>query len=121
MQQPTGQREPKYKPGDKVVRVGMLGLFGVLTIKRAYWDLRGDVIYTVEELPGTYPEYVLRLYSAEGKEDAPQKEKSNQELIDELLDEANDYRRLYFHFGDWEYRCKEILAYEKLREVVNKK
>lgn len=39
--------------------------------------------------------------------------------IDALLDEINDYRRLYEMFGDARYKYGELAAYERLQRQIN--
>ena len=93
--------------GDRVTVEGYRGEFEIIG---------SDVVYYVQHTATGN-----KMFAAEEKvtliEEKETKEDENVQTIDELLDEANDYRRLYEQFGDVRYKYAEQAAYEKLRKL----
>ena len=106
--------------GDRVTVEGFRGEFEIIGIEeRYYFDKQhkhSDVVYYVQHTATGN-----KMFAAEEEvtliEEKETKEDENVQTIDELLDEANDYRRLYEQFGDVRYKYAEQAAYEKLRKL----
>ena len=74
--------------------------------------------------PDIFGPLAIRLDFGEGEKMLTPREKSAQEAkerakkIDELLDEYNDYKRLYEQFGDEEYRDRMVALEEDLYKLT---
>lgn len=101
--------------GDRVNINGYEGEFEVVGVEeRYYFDSEqeyNETVYTVQHISTGSVMFAVEedVVLADGESD-------NHREIDELLDEANDYRRLYEMFGDARYKDGERAAYEKLRK-----
>lgn len=107
--------------GNRVTVKGFEGEFEIIGVEeRYYFDKEHEhceVAYYVQHTITGSKMFAAEEDVALAVESEGVQESDIQQTIDELLDEANDYRRLYEQFGDVRYKYAEQAAYEKLRKL----